>query len=310
MNTTEDKDIIVSVCANCGKEGDDVNNICNKCKQVKYCNAICKKKHRSKHKKECEEHERLAAELHDEKLFKEPPPQHGDCPICFILMPNLNTGWRYQACCGKQICNGCIFAPLYDDQGNEIDNNKCAFCRTRCPKSNEEMIEWLLKRMEVNDPIAFHSLGVMYYQGTNDYQQDYAKALKLFHRAAELGYSEAINSIGYAYNLGRGVERDEKKSIHYYELAAMGGNVYARYNLGAVEQNAGNVDRALKHYMIAVGSGHNESLKEIKRLYSSGHASKEDYTKALQSYQAYLGEIKSAQRDKAAATYEDCRYYY
>jgi len=46
----------VSVCANCGKEGDDINNICNKCKQVKYCNASCKKKHRSKHKKHCEEH--------------------------------------------------------------------------------------------------------------------------------------------------------------------------------------------------------------------------------------------------------------
>ena len=25
----------VPVCANCGKEGEDVNNICNKCKKVK-----------------------------------------------------------------------------------------------------------------------------------------------------------------------------------------------------------------------------------------------------------------------------------
>ena len=40
----------VEVCANCGKEGSDLN-ICNKCKSIKYCNAACKKKHRSKHKK-------------------------------------------------------------------------------------------------------------------------------------------------------------------------------------------------------------------------------------------------------------------
>ena len=40
--STADKDILV--CANCGKEG--ANNICNKCKMVKYCNAACKKKHR------------------------------------------------------------------------------------------------------------------------------------------------------------------------------------------------------------------------------------------------------------------------
>ena len=39
----------VDVCANCGKEGRDLN-LCNKCKDAKYCNVACKKKHRSKHK--------------------------------------------------------------------------------------------------------------------------------------------------------------------------------------------------------------------------------------------------------------------
>ena len=67
-NNTDD----ISICANCGKEGSDINNICNKCKQVKYCNAACKKKHRHKHKKDCEECIRhaakRAAELHDKAL--------------------------------------------------------------------------------------------------------------------------------------------------------------------------------------------------------------------------------------------------
>ena len=54
---------VTSTCANCGKEGNsDDMNTCNKCKSVKYCNAACKKKHRSKHKKACE---RRVAELHD-----------------------------------------------------------------------------------------------------------------------------------------------------------------------------------------------------------------------------------------------------
>ena len=66
--TNEDNEL--SVCANCGKEGSDVTNTCNKCKMVMYCNASCKKKHRHKHKKECE---RRVAEIHDEKLFKQPP---------------------------------------------------------------------------------------------------------------------------------------------------------------------------------------------------------------------------------------------
>ena len=47
--STADND--ASICANCGKKGIDVNNICNKCKQVKYCNAVCKKKHRQSTRK-------------------------------------------------------------------------------------------------------------------------------------------------------------------------------------------------------------------------------------------------------------------
>jgi len=61
--------------------------------------------------------------------------------------------------------------------------------------------------------------------------------------------------------------------------------------------------------MIAVRGGCDKSLNIIKGLYSKGDATKEDYTKALRAYQEYLDEIKSPQRDEAAATYEDCRYY-
>ena len=119
----------VLVCANCGKEGVDVTNTCNKCKIVKYCNAACKKQHRHKHKKQCEEYVRLAAqraaELHDKELFNQSPPA-ADCPICFLRLPTftdlargrlplLITGSKYYACCGKVICSGCMYAPVYPE---------------------------------------------------------------------------------------------------------------------------------------------------------------------------------------------------
>ena len=141
--------------------------------------------------------------------------------------------------------------------------------------------------------------------------QDYAKALELWHRAAELGYAPSYYSIGAAYYCGDGVgvERNEKKAVHYFELAAMGGDVIARYNLGVIEFNAGNMDRALKHHMIAVGMGKSNSLEKIKLLFMSGDATKDDYAKALQVYQANLVEIKSPQRDEAAA-FDDAYTYY
>ena len=289
----------VSMCANCGKEGSNLN-ICNKCKEATYCNAACKKKHRSKHKKQCE---RRVAEIHDEALFKEPPPQHGDCPICFLRLPSLGSGRRYMTCCGKRICSGCAHADVYDNLGNIIADEKCPFCRTPDPTSEEEGIERVKKRMEVDDAYAFFMMGCNYSDGRHGLPQNSTNAVELWHKAGRFGY----NNLGQAYYIGWGVERDEEMARHYYELAAMEGDVDARYNLGEFKENTGNYDRALKHYMIAVRGGHTQSVKAIQRMYKNGHAAKDHYANALQYHQAYLNEIKSPQRDEAAALGDNYR---
>jgi len=163
--------------------------------------------------------------------------------------------------------------------------------------------------MTVNDPIAIFNHGNYYRDGRNGFPRDDTKALELWHRASELGYAVAYVNIGLAYDLGIGVEVDKKKAAHYYELAAIGGDEVARYNLALDEKTAGNIQRALKHLMIAVRGGDGPSLKEIQGLYTNGDATKDDYTKALKAYQEYLAEIKSVQRDTAAAADERYRYY-
>jgi len=223
----------ISICANCGNEGTNDNmNTCNKCKQVKYCNAVCKKVHKKKHKKDCDEYVRLAAEkhdeelklaaeLHDEELFKDPPPQYEDCPICFLRIPTLKSGRIYMTCCGKLICGGCFHAPVYDDQGNlvDIDNqNKCPFCRIVAPKSIKKVVETLKKRVEAEDPIAIHNLGIHYRDGAYDFPQDMNKALELWHRAGEHGCSKSYNTIGYAYDNGQGVEVRPNITMKYQPL--------------------------------------------------------------------------------------------
>ena len=68
------------------------------------------------------------------------------------------------------------------------------------------------------------------------------------------------------------------------------------------------MERSLKHYMIAVEGGVHKSLKEVQDFYSKGYVSKDVYVKALRSYQKYLNEVKSSQRDLAAAAREDYKY--
>ena len=103
MSATDKTD----TCAKCGKgEEAGINNLkaCTACKLVKYCNRDCQIAHRPQHKKACK---KRAAELYEEKLFKQPPAE--DCPICMIRLPMI-TGWTYMPCCGKVICSGCIHA--------------------------------------------------------------------------------------------------------------------------------------------------------------------------------------------------------
>jgi len=303
MSTHNDDDNSISICANCGKEGSDVANTCNKCNSVKYCNAACKKKHRQKHKKQCE---RRVAELHDEQLFKQPPPSD-DCPICFIRLPSITLIQVYMACCGKIICRGCIHAA---DERDKNSASLCPFCRTPPPTSIREAIERYKKRVELNDANAIYNMGGFYAYGYHGLPQNMAKALELWLRAAELGHSGSYFTIGEAYRRGLGVDIDKEKAVHYYELAAaMSGGVYARHTLGKMEYEAGNIDRALKHLMISTNDGHKKSLQGIKQFYSNGYATKEDYTEALRSYQEYLDEIKSQQRDAAAAANADWKYY-
>ena len=89
----------------------------------------------------------------------------------------------------------------------------------------------------------------------------------------------------------------------------MGGFAIARCHLGNIEKNVGNMDRAAKHHMIATGCGRENSLKAIKEFYSIGHVTRDEYSKALKAFQTYLGEIKSDQRDAAAAYDEEFKYY-
>ena len=303
MSMDDNDVLLLATCANCGKGEEDSANLkaCAACKIVKHCNVSCQKAHRSQHKKECR---KRAAELHDEKLFKQPPQLNEECPICFMRMPSLDTGWKYNTCCGKMICCGCVYAGAMTGE-----EKLCPFCRTPQPRSDEEIVDMLKKRVDINDARAIYNLGCGYSQGLYGLPQDRDKALELWHRAGELGNTESDCCIGNSYRNGHGVDRDVKKATHYYELAAMEGNVNARSNLGSIEVLAGNIDRALKHLMIAAGGGSNESLKMIQRMYKNGHAVKDDYMNALRAYQTYLGEVKSDDRDKDAAFNRVNRYY-
>ena len=283
-------------CAACGKEGGNLNT-CNKCKMVTYCNAACKKKHRSKHKKACE---RRVAELHVyEELFKEHPPRD-DCPICFLPLPFGERQATFSPCCGKVICTGCIVAMDEEARGRgKVDI--CAFCRVTYPRSAAENIKRMQKLMEADNANAFYRMAGIYGNGYHGIPQDYRKAIELWLRAGELGCTAAYLNLGICYYNGWGVEVDKKKAIHYWELGAMNGDVYARHYLGCEELEAGNYHQAYKHIILSANTGFKPSLDEVMRGFMAGHVTKDEYEKTLRAYHQRCNEMKSEDRNKVRA---------
>ena len=154
-------------CAACGKEGGNNLNTCNKCKMDNYCNAACKKKHRSKHKKACE---RRVAELHDEELFKDPPPRE-ECPICLLPLPFDQGQMTFKSCCGKIICCGCIYVMDEEARGRG-KISICAFCRETTPTSDEEDVELLKKLVATDNAYGYYQLAGYCARGIMGMQQD------------------------------------------------------------------------------------------------------------------------------------------
>jgi len=291
-SNNDTSEVLQQTCAACGKEGNsDDMNTCNKCKMVKYCNAACKKKHRTKHKKACD---RRVAELHDEALFKDHPPRE-ECPICMLPMPFDSSQSTFQVCCGKIICSGCIYA-MKMSEGKDL----CAFCRIPPSTSNEETINRIKKLMDNDNAYAYLCLAFSYAEGKHGIPQDYEKAIELCLKAGELGCAEAYCNIGVSYEDGEhGVEVDKKKARHYYELAVMDGSVNARYDLACLEGYARNFDRAIKHCIIGARAGHEQSFETVKEAFIDGQVTKDEYANTLRAYHERQKEMKSDERDKA-----------
>jgi hypothetical protein len=146
-----------ATCANCGKEerGDALLKTCSACMLVNYCGRDCQIAHRPEHENECKK--RAAELLHDEALFRQ-PPIGDDCPICFLLLPEMPSAQVFMTCCGKTICSGCSFE--YKLRSNGCPT--CPFCRTNEP-SAKQYAKMLRKRVDGNDANAICLFGITSY---------------------------------------------------------------------------------------------------------------------------------------------------
>ena len=282
-------------CAHCGKHGSDTVKLkkCTACRLVKYCGVDCQKAHRKQHKKACKQR---AAELEDERLYSQghERPEGGFCPICTLPIPLItNEHSVFKWCCMKRICRGCAMAT------RKSGITDCAFCRTPMPDNADVMLAMAQARVGKKDPTAIYFLGTKYFHGELGLQKDLRRAVELWTEATELGSIDALFALGLAYYYGEGVQEDKAKAVEFYRKAAMQGHVESRHNLGSHEGRKGNHNRAVKHLDISAKMGLQDSVEMIKEMFMGRIATKEQYAQTLKEYQDAVEGMKSHDRDEA-----------
>ena len=145
--------------------------------------------------------------------------------------------------------------------------------------------------------------GMKYYD--ND---DYSQAFKLFKQGAELGYDDAMNSLGACYYNGEGVEKDFSQAVSWYRKAADLGNSDAMFNLGVCyyegEGVYKNLKQAISWYRKAADLGNDYAMNSLGDCYYEGEGVEKDYNQAVSWYR----KAADLDNDDAMNSLGDCYY--
>jgi TPR repeat protein len=114
---------------------------------------------------------------------------------------------------------------------------------------------------------------------------DYAKAVELLRPIAEKGDASAQYRLALMYSEGKGVQRDDKAALTWFQKAAEQGDAAAQYDTGvSYATGAGtakNDAEAAKWFRRAANQGMPYAQLNLGLLYASGHGVPQDNAEAM-----------------------------
>jgi TPR repeat protein len=130
---------------------------------------------------------------------------------------------------------------------------------------------------------------------------DYDIALRLFHQAADGGYTPALGSIGSMYLEGKGVAKDEHMAFDWLRKAAERGFAGSQVSLGFMLENGIGIPQdyaaAFKWYRMAAAQGFSSAQDSVGYFYGKGLGVHQD------DHEAAIWIAKAARQGMAGAEY-------
>ena len=155
------------------------------------------------------------------------------------------------------------------------------------PVSVSHMAQWYRKAAEQGDSAAQYSLGYCYQKGIG-VTKDEKQSVEWYRKAAEQGHAEAQAALGYCYQNGIGVTKDEKQAVEWFRKAVEQGYAAAKNNLGYCYQNGIGVAKdgkqAVEWYRKAAEQGLAVAQYNLGFCYDYGIGVAQDEKQAVEWY--------------------------
>ena len=130
---------------------------------------------------------------------------------------------------------------------------------------------------------AQHKLGWMYDFGKGVPKND-KEAVKWYRKAAEQGDAEAQTNLGYMFSNGEGVPVDDKEAAKWYRKAAEQGYASAQLNLGYMYFYGRGVLKdfreAVKWFRKAAEQGNAQAQRDLGLVYAKGEGAGRNFVTA------------------------------
>jgi TPR repeat protein len=159
----------------------------------------------------------------------------------------------------------------------------------------------LLRHLAVQgDSGAQMQLGLAYRDGREGLPADQGESVRWLERAANSGQVYAADALANVYATGTAALRSRSAALHWWQVAANGGNADAAYQLG--RQLAADQPQQARHWLqLAAERGDRRAEQQLQRLYRQSLATAADLQLGQQSLDTLAAQLDSPTLKVASA---------
>ena len=235
-------------------------------------------------------------------------PHQDECPICMISLPHIQSEYYYYSCCGKNICCGCLYSnvnAVLERDGGDVETAVaktmvCPFCRE---EHDDSISEFLMKQAQDGQHEAMYRMGLYSLEDENGLKMNEIEGMEWLQRAVEAGSGKAAATLGSIY---LDVE-DCQKAFGYFQKGAELGFVPCLELAGVALLPTGEIEEAMLNLRKAAVCGASSSILfgYLRRGFSEGFITKEEYAYTLRENQKACNELNSEGRQAFRSTGTD-----